>query len=223
MAANCDSLTGAGSSKASSYKRHPTKADDKNSVWHYFLQGGESAKCILQSCGKIIKTVGGSTKGLHTHLSSKHGVDLRKQSIAHATSDANEPTMQPSAKKMKITSYFVDKQERSLAAVLSRMTARDGLPFSLFCTSADIREGLKARGFSELPKSANTVRSLVMGYSDKVRQAMISQIVQRLNEGRKFSLTFDEWTSFANRRYMNILFKHSPTKNDDVLQRLCEG
>jgi hypothetical protein len=98
--------------------------------WYYFLQGGESAKCILQSCGKIIKTVGGSTKGLHTHLSSKHGVDLRKQSIAHATSDANEPTMQPSAKKMKITSYFVDKQERSLATVLSRMTARDGLPFS---------------------------------------------------------------------------------------------
>jgi hypothetical protein len=112
--------------------------------------------------------------------------------------------MQPSAKKMKITSYFVDKQERSLAAVLSRMTARYGLPFSVFCTSADIREGLKVRGFSELPKSANTVRSLVMGYSDKVRQAMISQIVQRLNEGRKFSLTFDEWTSFANRRYMNM-------------------
>ena len=60
---------------------------------------------------------------------------------------------------MKITSY--DPILLTLAAVLSRMTARDGLPFSLFCTSADIREGL--RGFSELPKSANTVRSLVMG------------------------------------------------------------
>lgn len=185
------------------YKRHPTKADDKNSVWYYFLQGGESAKCIVATCNKIMKTVGGSTKGLHTHLSSKHKIDLlRKQTVTSV--HANIQTVQPSAKKMKITSYFVDKQEASLAAVLSRMTARDGLPFSLFCTSSDIREGLRARGFFDLPKSANTVRSLVMGYSDRVRHAMISQMSQHLSKGKKLSLTFDEWTSLANKRYMNI-------------------
>jgi hypothetical protein len=49
MAANCES---------SSYQRHATKADDKNSVWYYFLQGGDSGKCNVPACGKIIKTVG---------------------------------------------------------------------------------------------------------------------------------------------------------------------
>jgi len=193
--------------ESSSYKRHPTKADDKKSVWHYFLQGLNSAKCNIATCGKVIKCVGGSTKGLHTHLASKHDIDLlRKESVAYTSVETTEQTAQPgpAPKKMKITSYFLDKQDRSLPAVLARMTARDGLPFSIFCTSSDIREGLRARGFFDIPKSANTVRSLVMGYSDRVRQAMISEMTQHLQKGKKFSLTFDEWTSFANKRYMNI-------------------
>jgi hypothetical protein len=169
--------------ESSSYKRHPTKADDKKSVWHYFLQGLNSAKCNIATCGKVIKCVGGSTKGLHTHLASKHDIDLlRKESVADTSVETTEQTAQPgpAPKKMKITSYFLDKQDRSLPAVLARMTARDGLPFSIFCTSSDIREGLRARGFFDIPKSANTVRSLVMGYSDRVRQAMISEMTQHL-------------------------------------------
>jgi hypothetical protein len=91
MAANCEASSfGTDSNKTSSYKRHPTKADHKNSVWYYFLQGGKSAKCNIPTSGKIIKTVGGSTKGLHTHLLSKHDIDLlRKQSVADASFDAN--------------------------------------------------------------------------------------------------------------------------------------
>lgn len=194
-----------------SYKRHPTKADDRKSVWHYFLQGGDSAKCNIATCGKVLKCVGGSTKGLHIHLASKHSINLlRKESVADSSVDNDVVGLNtaqpggPAPKKVKITSYFLDKQERSLPAVLSRMTALDGLPFSIFCTSTDIREGLTARGFFDIPKSANTMRSLVMGYSDRVRQAMISEMTQHLQKGKKFSLTFDEWTSFANKRYMNI-------------------
>lgn len=118
-------------------KRHPTKADDRKSVWHYFLQGGDSAKCNIATCGKVLKCVGGSTKGLHIHLASKHSINLlRKESVADSYVDNDVVglnTAQPSGpapKKVKITSYFLDKQERSLPAVLSRMTARDGLPFS---------------------------------------------------------------------------------------------
>jgi hypothetical protein len=67
--------------------------------------------------------VGGSTKGLHTHLSSKHNIDLLcKKSATDVSYDVNVETLQPLQKKMKITSYFVEKQDTSLAAVLSSMT-----------------------------------------------------------------------------------------------------
>jgi hypothetical protein len=37
------------------------------------------------------------------------------------------------------------------------MTAYDGLPFHLFCTSGDVRKGMTARGFfSDVPKSPAT-------------------------------------------------------------------
>jgi len=100
-------------SESSSYKRHPMKADDRKSVWHYFLQGSDSAKCNIATCGKVIKCVGVSTKGLHTHLASIH-IDLlrkHKELVADASVDADVQTAQPgpAPKKMKITSYFLDQ------------------------------------------------------------------------------------------------------------------
>jgi len=89
------------------------------------------------TCGKVIKCVGNSTKGLHTHLASIHDIDLLrklKESIADASVNADVQTAQPgpAPMKMKITSYFLDKQERSLPSLLSRMMACNRLPFSIF-------------------------------------------------------------------------------------------
>jgi len=160
----------------------------------------------VSSCSKIIKTIGGSTKGLHTHLKSVHKIDLlaKKASASEVASSSTQLPQQPARKKTKMTDYFIDKEEKSLAAVMSRMTSVDGLPFSILCTSADIREGLRARGFSDLPTSSNTARRIVMDYSKKVRQYVVNKMMQEKSSGKKFSLTFDEWTSVANKRYMNI-------------------
>lgn len=56
------------------------------------------------------------------------------------------------------------------------MTARDGLPFAVFCTSEDLRVGLSARGFNNIPKSSNTIRSMVMQYAIKIRKIVINEI-----------------------------------------------
>ena len=42
----------------------------KSAVWDHFTKDstGQSARCKL--CKSVLKTVGGSTKGLHTHLLS---------------------------------------------------------------------------------------------------------------------------------------------------------
>ena len=46
---------------------------DASSVWYYFLisKDGKCAKC--KRCCAVLKTLDVSTKGLHTHLSAKHG------------------------------------------------------------------------------------------------------------------------------------------------------
>jgi len=140
--------------ESSSYKRYPTKVNDRKSVWHYFLQGVDSAKCNIATCGTVIKCVGVSTKDLHTHRASIHNIDLlrkRKESVADLSVDADVQTTQPGpATKKWRTSYKQDREVTS-RCVLSRMTARDLLPFFIFCTSADIREGPRATVFFENP------------------------------------------------------------------------
>ena len=54
------------------------KSADENSVWFYFLREkkGQISKC--KKCNKVIKTQGGSTSGLHTHLKTLHQINLKK-------------------------------------------------------------------------------------------------------------------------------------------------
>jgi hypothetical protein len=180
------------------------KGNNESSVWHHFLieRNGQLAKC--KQCSKEIRCGGGSTSGLHTHLKTMHGINKRK--ISEITSSISSDQDQPSQSKKSnlITSFFkTDKNER-LAKVLARMTARDGLSFNIFNTSIDIREGLIARGFKELPKSANTIRNMVLDYGKNIRTTIRDEIAQLKSKGKRFSVTFDEWTSIRNRRYLNI-------------------
>ena len=43
--------------------------------------------------------------------------------------------------------YLLDTKERSMAATIARMAARDGLSFHVFCFSPDLRKALQAMGF----------------------------------------------------------------------------
>jgi len=101
-----------------------------------------------------------------------------------------------------LTQYF--PTDSSLPAVLARLTSRDGLSFRTICTSLDIRLGLTARGFSDIPKSVSGVSNIVKNYGDKVREQFKIEIKKLKLDGQKFSLTFDEWTSIKNRRYLNL-------------------
>jgi len=61
-----------------------------------------------------------------------------------------------------------------------------------------------AVGFANLPKSADTVKEMVMEQGRRVRSLVTGEIAKRRAQRQRFSLTFDEWTSGRNRRYMNI-------------------
>ena len=55
------------------------KGQDETSVWNHFLieKNGLVAKC--KKCAKEIKCTAGSTSGLHTHLKTIHGLNLKKK------------------------------------------------------------------------------------------------------------------------------------------------
>ena len=90
-----------------------------------------------------------------------------------------------------IKSYFKNVVDDTLPAVISRMVAKDRLPFEKFCTSYDLRKLLIAKGYS-VPKSANSIWNIVMDYGEKPRHEVRREIAYQNKIGNRFSLTFDE-------------------------------
>lgn len=84
------------------------------------------------------------------------------------------------------------------------MAALDGIPFHVFCSSEDIRLGIVARGFSDIPKSSNTFRAKIIQYDKVIREEMTKEFELLKKNGERFSLSFDEWSSMRNRRYFNL-------------------
>lgn len=117
-------------SKESFYVKHK-KDGDVSSVWSHFLVDKEGSTAQCKRCLAILKTLGGSTKGLHTHLSSKHSVKVDSAKASSSTGQSNEgPPLK--RKSTSIADYFVKTD--TLDDVLARMTALDGFPFSIFVT-----------------------------------------------------------------------------------------
>lgn len=186
-------------------------------VWEHFLKSndGLTAKCKL--CNIILKTTARSTKGLQVHLKSKHHIeDLSKKGPENAASTSSASTSSssrvlspesqpnPMAKRMKITDHFpIQNSANSMEERVARMTAKDGLPFSVFVTSEDLRDLFQSKGFL-LPRSSTSIRMMVMNYGMTLRMKVLHELSQLKQSEHRFSLTFDEWTSTGNRRYLNI-------------------
>lgn len=185
-------------SSSKQFEVYKKSTENQDTIWAYFLRekNGYSAQC--KKCQKEIKCSGGSTSSLHKHLKAIHDTSILKRKL-------NSSEIVPKPPK-KIYDYFGSKFDDSLPAILSRMTARDGLPFSVFCTSVDLRRLLLAKGFheSDIPKSPNTIRNIVLNYSDKICEQLKQEFLTKKKNGNRFSLSLDEWTSIRNRRYLNV-------------------
>lgn len=185
----------------------------KESPWRYFNRDKDYGVCQVENCRKRIKISGGSTSGMHAHLRVLHKIDLLnknpqpKENISTTSATCSENstvTAKNVSVRNRITTFFKPSIDQSMEAVISRLVAKDGLPFSKICTSYDIQNLLKCKGFDKIPKSPNTVREIVLDYETKIREETKEQILFLKNSGEKFSLTLDEWTSSKNRRYLNI-------------------
>ncbi|GFR15496.1 ATP-dependent DNA helicase [Trichonephila clavata] len=110
------------------YKDYSAKST--SDVWQHFLrcENGQTAKCKLTDCQKILKIGGGSTKGLHTHLFS-----VRKIKIANPSTSTQDNPLElevpPKKKAKNLTDYFLvfRCEEKSLETTLARLTARGSI------------------------------------------------------------------------------------------------
>lgn len=70
--------------------------------------------------------------------------------------------------------------------------------------SQDLRKRLHSKGYTDLPNSNNSIKNRVLHFSNKIRHQTSLKIMESLKSGERFSLTFGEWTSSSNKRYMNL-------------------
>lgn len=178
-------------------------------VWAYFekLAGSESATC--KQCGRNIKCKGSSTGGLIKHARGVHNLEIPTaknpektvSSSATATSSQSPAESSSAAKRLREGTILSFVKRESMQEIVSRMAALDGFTISGITKSQFIRESLAKRSF-KLPKDKKNVMNLVHSYFETAKKEFIAEI-QTLKDG-KFCLTLDEWTSFRNRRYLNV-------------------
>lgn len=63
---------------------------------------------------------------------------------------------------------------------------------------------MRKANYGEIPKSHETIRDKMIIYSAKIHTEFVSEIEKSKNVN-KFSVTFDEWTSCANKRYISVI------------------
>lgn len=112
------------------------------------------------------------------------------------------PIHDPGPSQPKITK-FTEEETEPLERVLARMAAEDGVRFCQFITSRDYRLGLQARGY-DVPKSATTIADRVIKFGINLRARMVEKIC-KLTKTSCPAIVIAEWTSNANRRYLNVV------------------
>ncbi|GBN32255.1 hypothetical protein AVEN_159821-1 [Araneus ventricosus] len=87
------------------------------------------------------------------------------------------------------------------------MVSKDGVALSLFCSSSELRYLFSKSGF-QLPNSPNTIRSIVKNFANTVKADLIIEFEYIKKQGKIFALSFDEWTSQKNHRYLKLNVQH---------------
>ena len=92
----------------------------------------------------------------------------------------------------------------NLKKAVARMCAKYGLAFSVFITSQDLRNTMKALYRSEkLPTSSNGIKNLVVEYAQEIRELYRAEILKLKIAGQNFQL------SLTNRhRFATEILKH---------------
>jgi hypothetical protein len=150
------------------------------------------ADCQVDGCTQPrLRTSDGSTKGLIGHLRTVHNIE-EKPRVAES---------QPPQKKQKTILQFV--KYSTLQETVARLICENNYNFTQIAACQYMRNNLM-RDFGNYPKTATDVRRELMKFYRDVELKTKTKISELLERDIKFCCTTDEWTSSANRRYMNV-------------------
>lgn len=197
-------------------------------VWKYFTKTSSSAaRCNETGCGKTLACNNG-TKGMISHLKTFHNiVDPSREKLpavptadsaasAPSTAGGNETEAPPKSKRQKLMFDYLDKGKPTLEKEIAKMAAGPGtLSFNTIAKVPFIRESLANKYPGEIiPKGHSDVALKMMNFYEYA-VADVKNKIRKLKEGgTKFSATLDEWTSIANRKFLNVNV-HYKSKTDD--------
>jgi hypothetical protein len=182
-------------------------------VWNHFRKcGNATARCTVSQnekiCGKILKCNGSSTKGLKDHL-KLHGIyDTANANQENQTDAFNAPTtssennLPPAKRQRTIEQCF---HQKSFEEAVAREVA-GGFNYVQIVNSDAIRSHfITTYPTKQFPVDGETLAKIVREYYEKTaKPETTKKIQQHLKSGKFFSTTIDEWTSNANRRYLNV-------------------
>ena len=164
----------------------------RSEVWKHFEKYGEEAKCLI--CKKNVSCKGSTTTGLRNHLLI-HNIQLGLNHISD-----NEP---PSKKHSTQSLLPLFSKKQSLDEVIARLAAEDCFSYLKISQSKFIRSSLQEKGFTPIPDHS-TVSRMVLRYANHVKGVITSQLQFLLANGKRMSVSLDEYTSIQNKRYMNV-------------------
>lgn len=174
-------------------------------VWSFFERNADgTAKCsalkgngkkLHEKCNEIIKWKNG-TSGMIQHLKRCHNIG---SAIIEESSDL---VGGPLKKQQKLDNFVL---KSSLKEELSKCIAVDNCNFSQIANTSLIQYALRLKFPNEhIPKCPDTIASYMNHFYESVKYEICSEIKEMKMQGKRFAITLDEWTSIANRRYLNI-------------------
>ena len=162
----------------------------RSGLWSHFSKlSPKLAKCLHDKCQKEIKTTGGNTSGLTSHLKNHHKIDLKARSL------------RPTADQIKIQTFtqFMPFQEDFETDIAKFVAVELIPPFKLYYSETFQSWAFKA--WKKQIPSPPTIWNIIQNTADFMKEK-ISQYFQ--NSATHYSFCCDEWCSKNGRRFMNI-------------------
>ncbi len=148
------------------------------------------ANCKI--CGKTIKCVGGSTSGMIRHLQGIHEINKNNYLDCDKKLSENNTLM-----------GFVKSKTSLPNELLIKLICLDRISFATLVKSESMRVLFRKISF-EIPKNATTINNIVKNEASAVRFKNRNEILQCIKEGKKFAISFDEYTGINNKKYLNL-------------------
>ena len=163
-------------------------------VWDFYEKNESSKLVTCKHCPKsyCLLKIANSHKALWYHLETKHSSLL----IPHENPAKKRKlsTSQPTLHK------FTASKQKSQQQIYAEMACKSRFTFNQIANDDFIKESMRDRGFNS-HDSPETIKKKVMEFYDVAKEDVIKEIKINLQDGKRYSLTFDEYTG-NNKRFM---------------------